>query len=79
MKMPFPFESSVLENQKSTLNQSVINALGNFVPPGKYLRVGSQTSLGIEVDAECIMNDKCVPFPMADYDDGKTLPVKAAR
>lgn len=77
--MPFPFEFSALENQKSTLNQAVINALGNFVPPGKYLRVGSQTSLGIEIDAECIMNEKCIPFPMAEYDDGKPLPVKAAR
>lgn len=35
--------------------------------------------MGIEIDAECIINDKGVPFPLADYDDGKELPANSAR
>ncbi len=77
--MPFPFDFPALRNQRSSLNQAVVNALSNFVPAGKYLREGGQTSLGIEIDAECIMNEKGVPFLLAEYDDGKSLPVDTAR
>ena len=77
--MPFPFDISTLRNQRSSLNQVVVNALSNFVPTGKYLREGGQTPLGIEIDAECIMNDKGVPFPLAEYEDGKSLPADTAR
>lgn len=77
--MPFPFDFPAPRNQISSLNQAVVNALSNFVPAGKYLREGGQTSLGIEIDAECIMNEKGVPFLLAEYDDGKSLPANTAR
>ena len=79
ISMPFPFDYPTLEKPKSSLNQAVINALINFIPSGKYLKVGSQTPLGIEVDAECIMNDKGVPLLFSDYEGGKPLPTNTAR
>ncbi|XP_057376094.1 FAST kinase domain-containing protein 4-like [Daphnia carinata] len=77
--LPFTFNNPATGNQKPTLNQAVVSALSNFIPSGKYLRERGQTSLGIEIDAECIMNDKGIPFPLADYDDGKALPANSAR
>ena len=76
--MPFSLEFSPIGNSKSTFNQTIINGLGNFLPPGKYLRVGGQTSLGIELDAECILNVKCVPFPIADHGAG-SLPAGTSK
>ncbi|KAI9554627.1 hypothetical protein GHT06_019900 [Daphnia sinensis] len=77
--LPFTFNNPATGNQKPTLNQAVVSALSNFIPSGKYLREGGQTSLGIEIDAECIVNDKGIPFPLADYDNGKALPANSAR
>lgn len=62
------------------LQQAVTSALGHFIPAGKYLKLNSQTPLGIEVEAECILSDKCVPLLFAEYEDGKKpLPDNAHR
>lgn len=76
---PFRFSDPATPNQRPSLNQAVVNALSNFIPSGKYLREGGQTSLGIEIDAECIMSNKGIPFPLADYEGEKVLPSNSAR
>ena len=77
MGLPFRFPWNPLNNQKSSLNKKILNALSNFIPAEKHFRTG-QTDLGIEVDAEFIINDKGIPLPFADY-IGKSLPANSAR
>jgi hypothetical protein len=77
MALPFRFPSIPLNSQKSTLNKKILNALSNFILAEKHFRTG-QTDLGIEVDAEFIMNDRGIPLPFADY-IGKALPDNSAR
>ena len=75
--LPFRFPVVPLNSPKSTLNQKILNTLSNFIPAEKHFRTG-QTDLGIEVDAEFIMNDKGIPLPLADY-IGKALPDNSKR
>lgn len=66
--------------QLPTLAQSVMTALANFVPADKYLRQNVQTPLGVRMEGECILNDQCIPLPLAEYERGKkALPPKTAR
>lgn len=77
MVLPFRFPLNPLNNQKSSIKTKILNALSNFIPAEKHFRTG-QTDLGIEVDAEFIINDKGIPLPFADY-IGKSLPANSAR
>lgn len=63
----------------SHLSRSVLNALVNFIPAGKYLRQNVLTPLGVRMEGECILNHNCVPLPLAQFDQGQPLPDRSAR
>lgn len=75
--MPYQITSTA---KPPALHQAVTSALGHFIPIGRYLKLNSQTALGVEADGECILTDQCVPLPFADFEAGKKpLPTNAHR
>ncbi|KAF0312616.1 FAST kinase domain-containing protein 4 [Amphibalanus amphitrite] len=55
-----------------TLQKAVLEALVNFLPPPRYLRVGGAPAAGCAVDAEFTVGDDGAPVPCERY--GSALP-----
>ncbi|XP_013793019.1 protein TBRG4-like [Limulus polyphemus] len=50
-----------------SVNKSVLEALNNFVPRGKFMATNLSTTMGCIIDAEFIVNKDGKPQPIVDY------------
>lgn len=81
MKMPLALtqKDNAVKPSSTILTVKVMEALASFVPGDKYLSQNARTELGVEMEAECILNSSCVSSPLDDYKNQTNLPANLFR
>lgn len=60
-KMFVPIDAS---RDKRVLIAGMLDALKSLVPSESHVRVNKRTTMGFAIDAECLLDSKCVPLPV---------------